>query len=172
MGYPTPIEWTDATRNPIGGCSIKSPGCSPWYAQKLAGTRLKNHPLYAGTTNTVRGKPVFNGHLMVSPDDHPPRSGYGRIDPPARVGIAVPEDGRSLLGTAKQDGESGLPRYGARSVVFFCVCQGVLNFRNGGPNRVIIHGVRKKAVSQDRQRTFECREHLSIDIAQGGVLVL
>jgi protein gp37 len=22
MGYPTPIEWTDATRNPIGGCSI------------------------------------------------------------------------------------------------------------------------------------------------------
>jgi Protein of unknown function (DUF5131) len=168
MGYPTPIEWTDATWNPIGGCSIKSPDCSPWYAQKLAGTRLKNHPLYAGTTNTVRGKPVFNGHLMVSPDDHP----YGRIDPPARVRIAVPEDGRSLLGTAKQDGESGLPRYGARSVVFFCVCQGVLNFRNGGPNRVIIHGVRKKAVSQDRQRTFECREHLSIDIAQGGVLVL
>jgi protein gp37 len=71
MGYPTPIEWTDATWNPIGGCSIKSPGRPPWYAQKLAGTRLKNHPLYAGTTNTVTGKPVFNGHLTVSPDDHP-----------------------------------------------------------------------------------------------------
>ena len=26
MGSPTHIEWTDATWNPIGGCSIKSPG--------------------------------------------------------------------------------------------------------------------------------------------------
>jgi protein gp37 len=70
MGYPTPIEWTDATWNPIGGCSIKSPGCSPCYAQKLAGTWLKNHPLYGGTTNTVKGKPVFNSHLTIAADGH------------------------------------------------------------------------------------------------------
>jgi protein gp37 len=68
MGYPTPIEWTDATWNPIGGCSIKSPGCAPCYAQQLAGTRLKSHPLYAGTTTMVKGKPVFNG-LMTASDD-------------------------------------------------------------------------------------------------------
>jgi protein gp37 len=71
MGYPTPIEWTDATWNPIGGCSIKSPGCIPCYAQQLAGTRLANHPLYAGTTTLQKGRPVFNGKLTAAPDDHP-----------------------------------------------------------------------------------------------------
>jgi protein gp37 len=71
MGYPTPIEWTDATWNPIGGCSIESPGCADCYAQKLAGTRLKNHPLYRGTTTLVKGKPVFNGKLTNMPLDHP-----------------------------------------------------------------------------------------------------
>lgn len=66
------IEWTDATWNPIGGCSIKSPGCKPCYAQGLAGTRLLNHPLYAGTTTPNKdGKPVFNGHLTVAADEHP-----------------------------------------------------------------------------------------------------
>jgi protein gp37 len=70
MGYPTKIEWTDATWNPIGGCSIKSPACVPCYAQKLAGTRLKDHPLYAGTTDVVKGKHVFNGKLTAAPDGH------------------------------------------------------------------------------------------------------
>lgn len=67
----TKIEWTDASWNPIGGCSIRSPGCNPCYAQKLAGTRLRHHPLYAGTTTVVKGKPVFNGRLTAAPDDHP-----------------------------------------------------------------------------------------------------
>ncbi|EHK56861.1 DUF5131 family protein [Allomesorhizobium alhagi] len=71
MGDNTAIEWTDATWNPIGGCSIKSAGCAPCYAQQLAGTRLKHHPLYAGTTTLVKGKPVFNGHLTAAPTDHP-----------------------------------------------------------------------------------------------------
>lgn len=64
------IEWTDATWNPIGGCSIKSPGCAPCYAQRLAGTRLKNHPLYKGTTTVVKGKPVFNGKLTIAAEGH------------------------------------------------------------------------------------------------------
>src|SRR6185436_21098034 len=63
MGYPTGIEWTDATWNPIGGCSIASPGCINCYAQELAGTRLAHLPLYAGTTDLVKGKHVFNGKL-------------------------------------------------------------------------------------------------------------
>ncbi len=70
MGAHTHIEWTDATWNPIGGCSIKSPGCIGCYAQELAGTRLKTHPLYAGTTDLVKGKPVFNGHLTAAADGH------------------------------------------------------------------------------------------------------
>ena len=70
MSGPSPIEWTDATWNPIGGCSIRSAGCAPCYAQQLAGTRLARHPLYAGTTTAVKGKPVFNGHLTALPFDH------------------------------------------------------------------------------------------------------
>ena len=70
MGHPTDIEWTDATWNPIGGCSIKSPGCINCYAQLLAGTRLTKHPLYAGVTDTVKGKPVFNGKMTIAADDH------------------------------------------------------------------------------------------------------
>ncbi len=69
MGYPTPIEWTDATWNPIGGCSIKSPGCKPCYAMALAGTRLHKHPLYKGTTLIEKGRPVFNGKMTAAPDD-------------------------------------------------------------------------------------------------------
>ena len=72
MSGPSPIEWTDATWNPIGGCSIKSAGCAPCYAQGLAGTRLVDHPLYAGTTTrAASGKPVFNGRLTALPFDHP-----------------------------------------------------------------------------------------------------
>jgi protein gp37 len=85
------IEWTDATWNPIGGCSIKSPGCKPCYAQQLAGTRLLNHPLYAGTTTPNKdGKPVFNGHLTVAADFHPvwtwPLSWRGAKAPTLGVG--------------------------------------------------------------------------------------
>lgn len=63
------IEWTDATWNPIGGCSIASPGCIHCYAQALAGTRLAQHPLYAGTTSPSKTGPVFNGTMTVAPDD-------------------------------------------------------------------------------------------------------
>lgn len=69
MGYPTNIEWTDATWNPVGGCEIHSPGCINCYAQKLCGTRLVKHALYAGTTKKVKGKPVFNGNLTVATDN-------------------------------------------------------------------------------------------------------
>lgn len=70
MGHPTDIEWTDATWNPVGGCSVRSPGCINCYAQLLAGTRLTGHPLYAGVTDIVKGKPVFNGKMTVAADDH------------------------------------------------------------------------------------------------------
>lgn len=71
MADHTPIEWTDSTWNPIGGCSLASPGCTHCYAQRMAGTRLASHPLYAGTTQATKTGPVFNGHLTRAPDDHP-----------------------------------------------------------------------------------------------------
>ena len=36
MSDGTGIEWTDATYNPIVGCSIVSPGCTNCYAMKMA----------------------------------------------------------------------------------------------------------------------------------------
>jgi protein gp37 len=69
MGAGTAIQWTDATWNPVGGCSLKSPGCTNCYAQSLAGTRLNHLPLYAGTTDRTKAGPVFNGHLTQAPDD-------------------------------------------------------------------------------------------------------
>jgi hypothetical protein len=48
------IEWTDATWNPVTGCSVVSPGCTNCYAMKLAGTRLQAHPSRAGLTKPSR----------------------------------------------------------------------------------------------------------------------
>jgi protein gp37 len=44
----TSIEWTDASWNPIVGCTEVSPGCANCYAARLAATRLTNHPDYKG----------------------------------------------------------------------------------------------------------------------------
>jgi protein gp37 len=55
------IEWTDATWNPITGCSVVSPGCTNCYAMGLAGTRLQHHPSRAGLTRPSKAGPVWNG---------------------------------------------------------------------------------------------------------------
>ena len=41
MATNSPIEWTDATWNPITGCSKISPGCKHCYAERMA-NRLKH----------------------------------------------------------------------------------------------------------------------------------
>jgi protein gp37 len=60
------IEWTDATWNPVTGCSIVSPGCTNCYAMKLAGTRLRNHPSRAGLTTNSKAGPVWNGSVRFN----------------------------------------------------------------------------------------------------------
>jgi protein gp37 len=42
----TSIEWTDASWNPIVGCTEVSPGCANCYAARLAATRLRNTSQY------------------------------------------------------------------------------------------------------------------------------
>jgi len=37
MADHTGIEWTDATWNPVTGCTKVSPGCKNCYAERLAG---------------------------------------------------------------------------------------------------------------------------------------
>jgi len=66
MADHTKIEWTDATWNPITGCSVVSPGCTNCYAMKLAGTRLQHHPSRAGLTTMSKAGPVWNGEVRFN----------------------------------------------------------------------------------------------------------
>ena len=66
MADGTPIEWTDATWNPVTGCSVVSPGCSNCYAMRLAGSRLAAHPSRAGLTVPSRAGPVWTGQVRLN----------------------------------------------------------------------------------------------------------
>lgn len=65
MSSASNIEWTDATWNPIVGCSIVSPGCTNCYAMKLAGRRLRNTPKYSGLTKDSNAGPVWTGEVRL-----------------------------------------------------------------------------------------------------------
>lgn len=89
MSGASKIEWTDATWNPIVGCSIVSPGCTNCYAMRMAarieainragstddngyrvraapGAKTRDH--YEGTTRKVNGNAVWTGKLALAPD--------------------------------------------------------------------------------------------------------
>ncbi|MCY4429228.1 MAG: phage Gp37/Gp68 family protein [Rhodospirillales bacterium] len=66
MADGTHIEWSDATWNPITGCSVVSPGCTICYAMKLAGRRLKGHPSRRGLTDETKAGPVWNGKVRFN----------------------------------------------------------------------------------------------------------
>ena len=66
MSDGTKIEWTEATWNPITGCSVTSPGCTNCYAMKLAGTRLRNHASRAGLTIDTKAGPVWTGEVRFN----------------------------------------------------------------------------------------------------------
>lgn len=59
------IEWTDATWQPILGCSVTSPGCTNCYAMRLAGTRLRHHPSRSGLTRMSKAGPVWTGEVRL-----------------------------------------------------------------------------------------------------------
>lgn len=66
MAQTSSIEWTDATWNPITGCSVVSPGCQHCYAMKLAGTRLANIPSRTGLTVDTKAGPVWTGEVRFN----------------------------------------------------------------------------------------------------------
>lgn len=66
MAEHSTIEWTDATWNPITGCSVVSPGCTNCYAMSLAGTRLKHHASRKGLTRPSKAGPVWNGEVRLN----------------------------------------------------------------------------------------------------------
>ncbi|MCC8968944.1 DUF5131 family protein [Bradyrhizobium brasilense] len=66
MANNSPIEWTEATWNPVGGCTILSPGCTNCYAMRLA-RRLEamGQKKYAGTTRMTGGRAKWNGKIVL-----------------------------------------------------------------------------------------------------------
>jgi protein gp37 len=65
------IEWTDATWNPLAGCSIVSPACTNCYAMAMAARIERMSPgleHYQGLTQTVNGKPVWTGKVAIAPE--------------------------------------------------------------------------------------------------------
>ena len=66
MANNSAIEWTEATWNPVGGCTVISPGCTNCYAMRLA-RRLEamGQPKYAGTTRMSGGRAKWNGQIVL-----------------------------------------------------------------------------------------------------------
>ena len=62
----TSIEWTDATWNPVAGCSILSAGCSNCYAMRMA-ARLEAMGIekYAGLTHKSGGRAKWRGKINL-----------------------------------------------------------------------------------------------------------
>jgi protein gp37 len=60
------IEWTEATWNPIAGCTIVSPGCTNCYAMRMA-ARLQAMGMtkYARTTRKSGRRHVWTGKINV-----------------------------------------------------------------------------------------------------------
>ncbi len=59
----TKIEWADETWNILTGCTRVSPGCENCYAERLAATRMKNHPRYHGVAKMTPAGPRFTGEV-------------------------------------------------------------------------------------------------------------
>lgn len=71
MADHSAIEWTEATWNPIAGCSIVSPGCTNCYAMRRVAPRLAANPAtphYAGTVMPSKAGPVWTGKIGIATD--------------------------------------------------------------------------------------------------------
>lgn len=62
----TTIEWTDATWNPVAGCTILTAGCTNCYAMRMA-ARLDAMGVekYAGLTRKTGGRAKWTGKLYL-----------------------------------------------------------------------------------------------------------
>ena len=62
----TTIEWTDATWNPVAGCSAQSAGCTNCYAMRMA-ARLEAMGVdkYSGLTRKTGGRAKWTGAIRL-----------------------------------------------------------------------------------------------------------
>ena len=68
MGDKTKIEWTDATWNPLRGCSRISDGCRNCYAETVAHRFSGPGMPYEGLTRIVNGRPTWTGEIRLVPE--------------------------------------------------------------------------------------------------------
>ena len=68
MAALSDIEWTEATWNPVAGCSITSPGCTNCYAMRMA-ARLEAMGVekYRGTTRRSGKRSIWTGRVNIDP---------------------------------------------------------------------------------------------------------
>jgi protein gp37 len=66
MAVNSSIEWTEATWNPVGGCTVVSPGCTNCYAMRLA-RRLEamGQEKYRNTTRVSGGRAKWTGRVVM-----------------------------------------------------------------------------------------------------------
>jgi protein gp37 len=69
MGLRTQIEWTDATWNPVRGCTKVSPGCAHCYAEAFAERfrGVKGHPYELGFDLRLVPEKLFEPFAWPSP---------------------------------------------------------------------------------------------------------
>lgn len=86
MAQGSGIEWTEATWNPVAGCTPISPGCLNCYAARMALRLARINPgpknKYRGTAKRAKnGRPVFSGVINLDPDalDLPRKWRKGRL---------------------------------------------------------------------------------------------
>lgn len=82
MSDSSRIEWTEATWNPVAGCSVLSPGCTNCYAMRMA-ARLDamGQAKYKGTTRKSGGRAKWTGKIVLDRAalDIPKRWKRGRL---------------------------------------------------------------------------------------------
>jgi protein gp37 len=64
MGDKTSIEWTEATWNPIRGCTRVSPGCRHCYAEEIAARFSGPGQAYEGLAEMTESGPRWTGKLL------------------------------------------------------------------------------------------------------------
>src|SRR5262249_17914014 len=68
----TQIEWTDATWNPVAGCTIISAGCTHCYAMEMARRLDAMHiSKYKGLTRKSQNRAIWNGIVREDPASLP-----------------------------------------------------------------------------------------------------
>jgi len=64
MAQTTTIEWTEATWNPVRGCSAISPGCARCYAARIAARFSKPGLPYEGLAKMTTHGPRWTGEVL------------------------------------------------------------------------------------------------------------